>query len=151
MRLVLGLGVASGITLVLAMASGYELFDGTYSAPTFHGTFTQWGGTASVSAITHQMVRAFHDDDITIHQGAFYSGEIDCSWLNGYFIFTQNGGLHLNSNGIVLASSADRFVNRGSSYTLNGGVLRSPSFAFDGGLYSQKNGTNIAGSFAIGA
>ena len=149
MRLKLGAVVAMGLTG--SIASGLELYDGTYSAESFHGTFIQWGGTASITAITHQFMRAFHHDTITIHQGVFYSGQIDFSGLNGSGSVGQYGGLHVNSNGITLAGTWERFVNQRSWYTMEGGYLTTPYIGVAGGSYGGSGGTNITTAFGVAA
>src|SRR5688572_11955800 len=123
MRMVLAVVLAVGVHGLGA----FELREGEYSVEQLHGTFVQWGGTAWVAGITHAFGNEFHHDTIDLHDGRFYSGEINCQSINGYLFFTQTGGRHVNSNGIVLASSLQRFVNRGSRYTLAGGTLRARS------------------------
>jgi len=143
---------ALAVTLIVASLTatthGEEWYQGTRSLTAFHGTFIQWGGTASVANITHGFGQAMHYDRITIHDGLFYSGKIDFGSLNGYAYFTQNGGVHINSNGIVLASSRERFVNQGSWYTMNGGLLQTPHLGGKGS-FRQTGGTTVATQFGI--
>ena len=155
------MGVAMRKVLAAVLAVGvqglgaFELREGDISVEDLHGAFVQWGGTAWVTRITHEPGNAFHHDTIDLHDGRFHSGEINCQAINGYLFFTQTGGRHVNSNGIVLASSLQRFVNRGSQYVLEGGTLRTPSVALAGGpgdiggVFAQSGGRATAEDFYV--
>jgi hypothetical protein len=152
MRLVLGAALAVILIFGVRTAKAIELYEGTYSVPSFHGTFIQWGGTASVSAITHQLhYTTSHSDTILLHDGIFYSGRIDFAGLYGYANLSQNGGRHVNTNGIVLAGARERYANQLSSYTMNAGYLTTPYLGLPGGSYTQTGGTNVTTTFTIAA